>query len=336
MIPIKYNTSNLPKYDALLSDVKDVIERCLYNRKRDAQNNKYYYCLYKKAKIYEDGVCDVFLKYLSDNNAQKLTEIANKPAEELEDVINDFCTQFQELSIPINKKSAIYKLACYIFIENGYKKLNNNELIDAVGIDVCPYCNRIYVKHIAGKNGKHVKGELDHFYEKSLYPYLAISKYNLVPSCSYCNGHAGKKVADMHNTNEKIDNPYLLDNSDGITFYADFVGTNILSLSKCASDIKIKVLGNTADRKRQIRLFNLTEIYNTHVDYAADLYVKKHLMKNKWYRDFVTRFLSSSGITTNRDDLYRLLYGIYTNEKDFGKRPLSKFQHDIAKQYKLV
>ena len=39
-----------------------------------------------------------------------------------------------------------------------------------------------------GLNNKQALFELDHFYPKAKYPYLALSFYNHIPSCSNCNG----------------------------------------------------------------------------------------------------------------------------------------------------
>ena len=57
------------------------------------------------------------------------------------------------------------------------------EFVDALEVTVCPYCNRNFVNSTFDKT----MCDLDHFYEKSEYPVLAISFYNLIPVCHYCN-----------------------------------------------------------------------------------------------------------------------------------------------------
>ena len=52
-----------------------------------------------------------------------------------------------------------------------------------MGIEVCPYCQRNYISSY----GKKTTADLDHFYPKSLYPFLALSLYNFIPSCQVCN-----------------------------------------------------------------------------------------------------------------------------------------------------
>lgn len=51
-------------------------------------------------------------------------------------------------------------------------------------VDVCPFCNRIYTSTLFRGS---VRASFDHFYPKSVYPYLAISLFNLIPICDVCN-----------------------------------------------------------------------------------------------------------------------------------------------------
>ena len=60
-------------------------------------------------------------------------------------------------------------------------------------VKVCPYCNRQYIFTL----GNHkVRPQFDHYYPKSIYPYLALSIFNLIPSCSICN--QAKSSFDTH------------------------------------------------------------------------------------------------------------------------------------------
>lgn len=55
-------------------------------------------------------------------------------------------------------------------------------------IKTCTYCN-IHFTNIYETENKKYKNEftLDHYYAKKNYPYLALSLYNLIPSCYTCN-----------------------------------------------------------------------------------------------------------------------------------------------------
>jgi hypothetical protein len=52
------------------------------------------------------------------------------------------------------------------------------------GIHVCPYCD----SRLEKKQNVRIC-HLDHFFPKSVYPFLALHPYNLFPSCSNCNSH---------------------------------------------------------------------------------------------------------------------------------------------------
>lgn len=81
-----------------------------------------------------------------------------------------------------------YKKYCETFSKvtqtiAGDKKVNVR-IVHAAKITVCPYCNRDYIN---SRSKVSVGAQLDHFYPKSLYPFFALSLYNLVPICGTCN-----------------------------------------------------------------------------------------------------------------------------------------------------
>jgi len=74
-------------------------------------------------------------------------------------------------------------------------------LLRALGVRVCPYCNRIYTTTLPTKEEleEEERGEefattratYDHFYCQDQYPYLSLSLFNLIPSCNICNSNKG-------------------------------------------------------------------------------------------------------------------------------------------------
>ena len=74
----------------------------------------------------------------------------------------------------------------------GYENYRESKLVELsrmLNIKVCPYCNHNFTLYIDILGKTNMKGlfQFDHFYDKSDYPYLSMSLYNLIPSCSYCN-----------------------------------------------------------------------------------------------------------------------------------------------------
>jgi hypothetical protein len=53
---------------------------------------------------------------------------------------------------------------------------------------LCPYCQQaLAVTIYRDRDAKAIRPTLDHFYAKHVYPYLALSLFNLIPSCHTCN-----------------------------------------------------------------------------------------------------------------------------------------------------
>lgn len=99
----------------------------------------------------------------------------------------------------------------------GYKKYRRTELVKLsrmLNIKVCPYCNHNFTLYIDLLDKTKMKGlfQFDHFYDKSDYPYLSMSLYNLIPSCSLCNHQKSTAKLDLRY------NPYFKGISDEFHF----------------------------------------------------------------------------------------------------------------------
>ena len=178
-----------------------------------------------------------------------------------------------------------------------------------------------------------IKAQLDHFYDKDKYPYLAVSRYNLVPCCPTCNGIGGKYTDDVADTG--IVNPFALKDALGMMFKIDVGDSGLMAMSKLEKDIKIKIdypAGSAMDKN--VNTFNLQILYDCHKDYAAELY-KIHLFRQtQAYRDFVKALTEDTSSGICQEDVYRIMTGTYEDEQDFNKRPLAKFSNDILEDLK--
>ncbi|UZE26658.1 hypothetical protein [Pseudomonas asplenii] len=78
-----------------------------------------------------------------------------------------------------------------------YPHLSQNyghNIVNEWKIDICLYCNDEGIQSRGEED--QFKTDLDHFYPKSKFPFLAISLYNLVPAGGFCN-QKFKKDSDM-------------------------------------------------------------------------------------------------------------------------------------------
>lgn len=233
-----------------------------------------------------------------------------------------------------------------LFVALGYEKkvkgkaaFPKDELIEATGTKVCPYCNRVFVENVAFSGGSSVKGQLDHFYPKDSYPYLAISKYNLVPCCPFCNGSSGKGSLDPRKVH--MVNPYSLTSAQGLKFKTNIRRKGFLNLHTCADAVDISVDTKALpDMNNNSKVFHLKEIYNHHKDYMAEMYYKYNMMKTPAYKKFASEMLGMKAkrgpwkIRLSKSDWDRIIFGVYTEEKDFHKRPMSKFCMDMVDDFR--
>ena len=92
-----------------------------------------------------------------------------------------------------------HNLFSYDKFPNHTGKWNRHKLLSLMEIEVCPYCQRNYISSFEENNDKRTTADLDHFYPKSLYPFLALSLYNFIPSCQICNSRF-KGSKDTYNS----------------------------------------------------------------------------------------------------------------------------------------
>lgn len=225
-----------------------------------------------------------------------------------------------------NKNSNIYKILSNVFISNGYDKINKFKFIKDIGLKSCVYCNRSYIFTI-NKN-KNLKPEIDHFYPKSTYPYLAISYYNLIPSCPTCNGFGAKGQKDSYKDNLK--NPYEI-NSDDFKFTFDIESIDIIDdkIDEDSINIKLKKY-----EKANNDYFKLDNLYKEHKNIVVELYQKLYQENTKEYFQALSNSLED--IKLDENEIHKLITGGYKTDEDLHKRPLSKFIKDISEELKLL
>ncbi|MBY8933987.1 hypothetical protein [Pseudomonas fluorescens] len=74
------------------------------------------------------------------------------------------------------------------FSTKGAAHWNAYSLCQKSSYRLCPYCQQgLAITIFRDKHTKSLRPTLDHFYPKKKYPFLALSLYNLIPSCHSCN-----------------------------------------------------------------------------------------------------------------------------------------------------
>lgn len=73
----------------------------------------------------------------------------------------------------------------------------------------------------------------------------------------------------------------------------------------------------------------LNDVYQIHTDLVQE-YIKKYMIFNPDYIEDL--YEQNSSLFESREEIYRVVYGNYLEEKDYGKRPLSKLSKDIMEK----
>lgn len=268
---------------------------------------------------------------------EEFKQFAYTPASQLGEVaklVENYLPDMYDAKDEVIVKSKTYKSVYKLFVNCGYnsnaKEWKRYVRAD-VQIDTCPYCNRNFIR-MSEANENLQNMQLDHFYPKDKYPFLAICLYNLVPCCSVCNG-SGKKGNIDPNT---MVNPFALKDSNGILFKVHMGNKPMGDLRRCASVMDISISSPNGQMSENIKVFKLQQMYDTHKDYAAEIYYKHRMKLNAVYYQKVIQRNCSRHLGLSYKDWQRIVLGVYTEPKDFGKRPLSKFCTDISKQFGLI
>ena len=233
-----------------------------------------------------------------------------------------------------------YQAVEYIFINRGYEaKISSAKdgaiaykLVKEIGINSCPYCNRNYISVIKKeeKEDSKTRPQLDHFYPKAIYPFLACSFYNLIPSCSTCN----LMKSDKDSFEDKLISPYKLD-ENSFKFSYTLNNTDILNIgiqdgSKYDYKESINIVFDKKNETNE-KCFQLEKLYNQeHRDIVIELLVKKAY----YPQSYIEELEKSFGF--GRDEIYRYLFSNYNQDEDLHKRPLSKLVRDISEELGLI
>lgn len=263
---------------------------------------------------------------------------------ELEDFKIIFEIVYGDLLNSTYKTTASGKVITYrqdllnLFYYSEYDKWTAYELAKKINVNVCPYCNRSYTFILGTDINKGTRFEYDHFFDKASYPYLALSFYNLVPSCHICN--SSLKGSDKFTLTNNI-HPYEEGFSNNIVFSIKPKNIDFINGNNSAYRIKFKKgdLSNWNNIKLKsafsnIKIFRLTELYNMHKDYVNEIIQKSVVYNDDHIKDLFNKY--NGTLFSSEDDVRRMVLGNYINEDEYSKRPLSKLTTDISKELGII
>ena len=201
---------------------------------------------------------------------------------------------------------------------HGINKYSVYNLEKNLNINTCPYCNRNYI--FPAKY--HRTSELDHFFPQSKYPYLALSFFNLIPSCKVCN--------KLKLATEILINPYDKRYHNNVNFEFRFKPLNTsYKFRKNAFKLQILYKNFEVEYKKNFEVFRIFELYIRHKDIILELIQKREIYSDEYIEDLVTAYPQ---LFHSRREILKLITCIDIDEAETLKRPISKLTQDIAKQ----
>lgn len=241
---------------------------------------------------------------------------------------NDIGTNFY------NKKLKQFFLGAYDNFRNMGFNLYLQKWFDSLNIKTCPYCNRNWLTTSLNKNSKSVLYfDVDHYFPKADNPWLAISFYNLIPSCTICNQRIKR---DDELEIKKHLHPYLNDMDDILKFdvpvssldlfFEDDTELSLQIISRHKSDPEFEKAKNT------FNFFNLENLYNTHIDYTREIIQKNIVYSQNYVNELFEEY---SDIFDSKEDLLKMIYGNYVLAENIHERPLAKLTKDLMEDFSI-
>lgn len=277
-----------------------------------------------------------YLAFLVADNKKEFNNLIWGPASKIDSLIDTYEKKFPILKsdkiIPnAQQRSVLYHVLFNIFVDNGYNVLKEKgRFYVATGVKVCPYCNRIPIRPFTKDKTTHVTGQLDHFYSKTIYPYLAMTRENLVPSCSICNGEGGKLDTDYYGRG--LVNPYTLSDSNQFIFEVDYSVEGTIDVNHFSKILKIGFLypGSYSDLRKNCEVFNWKQFYNQEESRkkAAATVINAILYASEPYKAQSINILQGT-VTERPEEVFYRINQVFPFEKDYAKYPNSKFVVDI-------
>lgn len=207
-------------------------------------------------------------------------------------------------------------------------KYNVYQLAENLKIDCCPNCNRQYTITINSKrkSGQLTRPDFDHYFPKSKFPLLALSFYNLIPSCKICN-------STFKGTSEMDLNKYLHPYIDNVIKEFEFDYT--LSKTNRCDKIELKYNSEKKDKiKNTLELFKIEDIYNGH-KFIVDNILKLKNELNDDYLEILTKHTYKE-IEWTPEEAYAIAFGSEYKDDELYKHPFSKFKKDILSKEDML
>ena len=213
--------------------------------------------------------------------------------------------------------------------------------MEKLGVKVCPYCNRLFTTTVNTK-GHRIRPQLDHFRNKSKYPFLALSINNLVPACGVCN------LLKLDKDRNDLIYPYDEDfETEDYVFKTNIPASHSVPalegvplkeddfqilMARRNPDIPTQDKERLERVKHSIQELSISELYQSHRDYVVFLYRQRYILTKQLAQDLFNQFGNVNGkkLFDSVEDVEHVFTLMHTDYVNWGNRPLAKLTRDIT------
>lgn len=197
-------------------------------------------------------------------------------------------------------------------------KAYGHDLVNALDIKTCPYCNRQYIQTFEGLRAE--RPELDHFYPKALFPMFCLSFYNLIPVCHSCNHVKLDDEIGVNPYRKPFNSRFVIIDKKG----AKLSPSKIHKLTK--NEIALKLDGKSMEEDENSQVLGLENVYNKHTDYVKEL-IDKSMAYDAYARQTLVDSFQGAGYHPRQ--VFDFVWGRHLFDAEYEDRPLSKLTKDI-------
>lgn len=304
-----YNTNKIltePIYSKIVHSTKNFLLNLPFEENGKIKSNILF-----SEQSNNKAIIETFFNYLKAQYGADAREIFITTPES---VICDYTSTNIDEGIKCVKKFIIDK---YSKMYKNMRKVHGKKLIQSSDLSICPYCARSYIGVIEAEDTSRVfTPDLDHFFPKSRYPFLAVTLSNLIPSCLFCNQRA-KNGVDFYQ-HKIVYPPQKI--FDEIEFDFDPYLKNIFISN-------YKTLIAVPEFKTHLETFLIQETYAIHTEILNTI-----LEKNQKYRQSKIEDIAEYTIGLSTFDIKKLVFYEY-EFMDKKKELLYKLKKDL---YNLI
>lgn len=267
------------------------------------------------------------------SHAQDIIELLQQFLATRKDSVSSTTKKYNSLEVELERILSKSVYAEYEIVRKAFISLRNKydgekfrqqrvELIEALDIRICPYCNRQYIDAFKRKHdSKTAIAQLDHFYPKADFPLYALSLYNFVPSCAKCNSLKSNNLTSYLY-------PYCNDadsENQQKHFYIQYKSVD--GMRAKTTDFDIRLHHQLSDEKRiNAEALHHEGLYENHKK-DVQLLLKQQRLDNDNYRRGINNLFRDHKLS--EQSLKEMLYGFTGDLEELKQKPLSKLAHDI-------